>query len=323
MTWYKVLLSLLIGLLATSAKPQNLDWPSKGLRVVTAFAAGSASDILARMVAEDLQNAFKQPVLVENKPGASGIIAADYVAKSAPDGYTLFLTTNTVNSANPYLFKKLPYDPIKDFTAIGRIGFAPFVLAVNNSLQVKSVEELIAFCKKKENQASYAYGNSTGQIAGAAFSNLTHMDVSVVAYKSTPQALTDLMGGQVTFLFVDLASSRPHVNSGRVRALAISTEQKTSLAADLPTVANAAHLPGFDLAAWIGIIGPSGIPAPIVNKLNERLVQFLSRKDIVEKLSLQGIEASPSTAAELDEYMKKQLDIWGKKVRDAGIVPEV
>jgi len=301
---------------------QAQEWPNKPVRVVTAFAAGSASDILARMVAEDFQGHFKQSFVVDNKPGASGIIAAENVAKSPADGYTLFLTTNTVHSANPYLFKKLPYDPIKDFTAIGRLGYAPFVLAVKNDFPAKNVQELMAYARKPENKASYAYGNSTGQVAGAAFSSLSRLNASAVPYKSTPQALTDLIGGQVTFLFVDLASSRPHVQSGRVRALALSAEQKSALAADLPTVAEQANLPGFDLAAWIGVVGPAGMPPAIVNKLSERLAAMLVRKDVAERLVGLGVEAHPSTAAELDAYMKKQLDGWGRKVKDAGIQPE-
>ena len=313
-----------IALAVASALPtvQAQEWPNKPVRVVTAFGPGSASDILARMVAEDFQGHFKQSFVVDNKPGASGIIAAENVAKSPADGYTLFLTTNTVHSANPYLFKKLPYDPIKDFTAIGRFGYAPFVLAVKADFPAKNVQELMAYARKPENKASYAYGNSTGQVAGAAFSSLSRLNASAVPYKSTPQALTDLIGGQVTFLFVDLASSRPHVQSGRVRALALSAEQKSALAADLPTVAEQANLPGFDLAAWIGVVGPAGMPPAIVNKLSERLAVMLVRKDVAERLVGLGVEAHPSTAAELDAYMKKQLEGWGRKVKDAGIQPE-
>lgn len=298
------------------------EWPSKPIRIVTAFAAGSASDILARMVAEDFQAHFKQTVVVDNKPGASGIIAAENVAKSPADGYTLFLTTNTVHSANPHLFKKIPYAPIQDFTPIGRLGYAPFVLAVKSDLPVKNLTELLAYARKPEHRASYAYGNSTGQVAGAAFSTLAGLNASAVPYKSTPQALTDLIGGQVTYLFVDLASSRPHIQSGRIRALGLSSEQKSALVPDLPTVSQGANLPGFDLSAWIGIVGPAGLPTAIVNQLSDRLAALLTRPDVANRLSGMGIDIHPSTASELDAYMKKQLSVWGKKVMDAGIQPE-
>ena len=297
-------------------------YPSRAIAMIVPFPPGGPTDTYARMVAAKMQERWGQPVVVENRGGANGNLGGEAVAKSPADGYTLFLTTNTVHSANPYLFKKLPYDPIKDFTAIGRFGYAPFVLAVKADFPAKNVQELMAYARKPENKASYAYGNSTGQVAGAAFSSLSRLNASAVPYKSTPQALTDLIGGQVTFLFVDLASSRPHVQSGRVRALALSAEQKSALAADLPTVAEQANLPGFDLAAWIGVVGPAGMPPAIVNKLSERLAAMLVRKDVAERLVCLGVEAHPSTAAELDAYMKKQLEGWGRKVKDAGIQPE-
>ncbi len=308
------------GLVALPAAAQ--DWPAKPVRIVTAFGPGSASDIVARMIAEDLQGAFKQPFVVENKPGASGILAADMVAKSPPDGYTLFLTTNTANSVNPYLFRKLPYDPIKDFSPIARICYFPFVLAVNAELPVKSVAELIAWGRNPQNKASYAYGNSTGQVAGAAFNSLTSMGATPVPYKSTPQALTDLIGGQVSFLFVDLASSRPHTSANRVRVLAVTTEQRSAIVPDLPTVAAAAQLPGFDLAAWVGVVGPAGMPPAIVNRISAQINAMLARKEVADKLVAMGAEVAPGTAAVLDAYMKRQLEVWGHKVRDAGIQPE-
>ena len=298
------------------------EWPARPVRIVTAFGAGSASDIVARMIAEDLQSTFKQPFVVDNKPGASGILAAEMVAKSPADGYTLFLTTNTANSVNPHLFKKLPYDPIKDFTPIARVCYFPFVLAVNANLPVKNVAELLAFGRTAQNKLSYAYGNSTGQVAGAAFSSLTRLDAAAVPYKSTPQALTDLIGGQVTFMFVDLASSRPHVASGRVRVIAVTSEQPSAMAPDLPTIAAAAQLPGFDLVAWVGVIGPAGMPPAVVNRLSTRIASMLARKEVVDKLVSLGAEVAPGSAAELDAYMKRQLDVWGRKVKDAGIQPE-
>ena len=261
-------------------------------------------------------------MLVENKPGASGMLAADLVAKAPADGYTLFLSTNTAHSVNPHLFKKLPYDPIADFTPITRICFFPFVLAVPAASPAQSVAELVALGRASGGKLSHAFGNSTGQIAGAAFSALTHLDVAAVPYKSTPQALTDLVGGQVSFLFVDLASSQAQVKAGRVRLLAVSSAQRSPQAPNLPTLAVAAGLPGFDLSAWVGELGPAGLPADITQRVSDLVQRWLGRKDIADRLVAMGADVAPSSAAELDRYMREQLQAWGRKVRDAGIVPE-
>jgi len=298
------------------------DWPNKPVRVVTAFGPGTASDMVARMIAEDLQTAFKQPFIVENKPGASGIIAASMVAEAAPDGYTLFLTTNTANSANPYLFKKLPYDPIKSFTPIARVCNFPFVLAVEANLPVNSVAELIEYSKKAPNGLSYAYGNSTGQVAGAAFKSLANVNATAIPYKSTPQAMTDLIGGQVAFMFVDLASSQPNMKAGRLRTLAVSTEKRSRLAPELPSIAEAVNLPGFDLAAWVGVMGPAGMAPEITEKISTQINAMLARPEVVKRFTDMGAEVSPAPAAEFAKYLEHQLTVWETKVREAGIQPE-
>lgn len=297
-------------------------WPAKPVKIVTAFAAGSASDIIARMLAQELQAEYNQPFVVDNKPGASGFIAAEFLTKSAPDGYTLMLTTNTVNSANPHLFKKLPYDPIKDFTPIARICNATFVLAVAAENPAKSVAELISAARANLGKTNFAYGNSTGQIAGAAFNNLVGLGATAVPYKSTPQALTALVAGEVTFLFVDLASSQALLKGGRIRALAVTTEARSSLAPDVPPLATSANLPGFDLAAWVGIVGPAAMPADIVNRLSASINRILARKEVTERLTALGTDVSPGTSVELQAYMAQQLVSWRDKIKAAGIQPE-
>ena len=316
-------LALITGLATTDAFAQAAQtWPNKPVRIVTAFGAGSASDIVARLLAEELQASFHQPFVVENKPGASGMLAAENVAKSAADGYTLFLSTNTAHSVNPHMFKKLPYDPIADFTPVARICYFPFVLAVNAASPVKTVEQLVALGRQAQNKMSYAYGSGSGQIAGAAFATLTKMDAAAVPYKSTPQALTDLIGGQVNFMFVDLASSQALVKSGRVRLLAVTTEQKSPQAPELPTIAAAANLPGFEVTAWVGVLAPANLPADITNRLSEQITRTLQRKDIADRLTALGADVAPGSAAELDRTMRTQLLSWGRKVKEAGISPE-
>jgi len=302
------------------AAAQN--WPVKPVRIVTAFGAGSASDIVARTLAEELQKAFDQPFIVDNKPGASGIIAAEQVAKAAPDGYTLFLSTNTAHSANPFLFKKLPYEPIKDFTPIARVCYFPFVLAVNASMPFQTVPELMAYARDPAHKLSYGYGNSTGQVAGAAFNSLAKLDATAVPYKSTPQALTDLIGNQIGFLFVDLASSQAHLKSNRLRALAVTTERRSKMAPELPTVAESAKLPGFDLAAWVGVLAPAGLPKDIGDRLSMEINRALADKKILDKLTTLGAEVAPGNANELRSTMDQQLQVWGRKVKEAGIQAE-
>lgn len=309
-------------LVTTLGSAWSQTWPSKPVKIVTAFGPGSASDIVARLLAQELQGEFGQAFIVENKPGASGFIAAEYVAKSAPDGYTLLLATNTINSSNPHLFKKLPYDPLKDFTPIARVCNFPFILAVAADQPFKSVADLAGYAKTHPDKISFAYGSSTGQIAGAAFNSLTGLNAIAVPYKSSPQALTALAGGEVTFLFVDLASSQALLKSGRLRALAVSTIAKSELLPDLPSVASSASLPGFDLAAWVGVIGPAKMPTDVTARLSTSINRALARKPVSDRLASLGADVAPGTATELQAYMGLQFGVWRDKIKAAGIQPE-
>lgn len=307
-------------LVTSSAHAQA--WPSKPLRMIVPFGPGSASDILARLLADELRPALGQSVVVDNRPGASAQIAAEAVARAAPDGYTIFLTTNTSHSANPYLFRKLPYDPVRDFTPLGRVCFFPFVLAVDSRLPIRTPQELVQYAKANTGKVSYAFGNSTGQVAAAALNRLAGLGATAVPYKSTPQAMTDIMGGQVAFMFVDLASSGPHVKSGRLRAIAVSTDARTAIAPDLPTLRETLGIQGFDLSAWVGVFGPAGLPADIAERLSNELLAITRRPQIRERIEGMGGESAPASGAELGRYVVQQLDVWRTKVRDAGIDPE-
>jgi tripartite-type tricarboxylate transporter receptor subunit TctC len=319
-TLIRLTLALLLAAAGTWAGAQP--YPSKPVRIVIPFTAGSATDIVARAIAEELRGALGQPVVVESKPGASAQIGAEFVARSAPDGYTLFLTTNTSHSANPHLFAKLPYDPIRDFTPIGRISFFPFVIAVDAKLPIRTPAELVAYAKANPGKLSYAYGNSTGQVAGAALNNLMRLGAQPIAYKSTPQALTDVVGGEVAFMFVDLASSQQHLKAQRLRAIAVSTERRSQRAPELPTLGESLGLQGFDLSAWVGLFGPAGVPPDVVARLSDALQRIVESKAMHDKLESLGGETAPAGAAEFDAYVRRQLEVWGQKVRDAGIAPE-
>jgi len=297
-------------------------YPSKPVKIVVPFAAGSGTDIVARITAEELGKALGGSFVVDNKPGASAQIAAEFVAKAAPDGYTLFITTNTSHSANPSLFKKLPYDPIKDFTPVARTIYLPFTLVVDPKLPIKSVTELVAYAKASPGKVSYAYGNSTGQVAGATLSQMGRIDTIAVPYKSTPPAMTDIIGGSVAYMFVDLAAGRAQMQAGKLRPIAVSTEKRSTLLPDVPAVAETPGFAGFDLTSWGGMLAPAGMPRDIVDKLNAELRKIYARADVRERLGPIGAEPNTSSPEEMAEFLKVQLASWSKKIKDAGIQPE-
>ena len=297
-------------------------YPNKPVKIVIGFGPGSGTDIMARMLAEELRVALGQPFVVDNKPGASAQIAASSVAKSPADGYTLFFTSNSSHSVNPHMFKKLPYDPIADFTPIGGVAYFPFILAVNASVPARTPQEFVAYARANKGKLNYAYGTPTVQIPAEALNRLEKLEATGVPYKSSPGAMTDVIGGQAQFLVVDLASARPHLQSGRLRALAVTTSKRTALAPDLPTIEESLKLKDFDLAAWTGLFGPAGLPKDIQEKLSNTLLQILAKPEVRERITAAGAEPTPSDIATFTALVKRQLEVWGRKVADAGIQPE-
>ena len=295
-------------------------YPDKPIRVLVPFAAGSGTDILARVVTEELRSSLGTSFVIDNRAGASGQIAAELAARANPDGYTLFLSTNTPHSANPFLFKKLNYDPDKDFAAVTRMIYYLFILAVSPNSGFKTVPELIAYIKANPGKTSYAFGNSSGQVNGAYFVTAAKLDSLPVPYKSTPPAMTDLIAGQVQWMFVDAASSQGHVKAGRLRALAVMSDRRSPLMPELPAVGET--VPGFDTEPWAGMFVPAGTPKAVINKLNREIVAALNKPAVHQRLAEMGLQPAPSTPAELDQYVKRQLAAWGKKIKDAGIQPE-
>jgi len=307
-----------LSLMSAFAIAQN--FPDKPIRVVVPFAAGSGTDILARIVTEEMRTSMGANFVIDNRAGASGQIGAELVAKAIPDGYTLFLSTNTPHSANPFLFKKINYDPIKDFAAVSRMIYYVFILIVNPNSGIKTVPELITYVKANPGKISYAFGNSTGQVNGAYFTSAAKLDALPVPYKSTPPAMTDLIAGQVHYMFVDAASSQGHVRSGRLRAIAVMSDKRSDLFPDLPGVGET--VPGFDTVPWAGMFAPAGTPKAVINRLNTEIVKAINKPSVNQKLAESGLQPSPSTAEELDRFVKQQLAAWGKKIKDAGIQPE-
>jgi len=296
-------------------------YPAKPITLIVPFAAGSGTDGVARIVAQKLSQRLKQQVLVENKAGASAQIGAEYVAKAKPDGYTLFMTTNTSHSANPSLFKTLRYDPIKDFTPIVRTGELPFAVAVNPALPVKSLQELLDYAKANPGKISYATPNSTSLVASETIKAMAKVDIVGVQYKSSPQALTDLIGGQLEMYVVDLGSGLSTIKSGKVRTLAVTPARGSKILPDAPPVAKT--LAGFDLTSWNGILGPAGLPKPIVDRLNAETQAVLAEKEVQDKLANIGFEVWPSKSPEeFAKYVADQLAYWTKLIKQAGIQPE-
>lgn len=316
----------LLGGLAAGALPglsaAQASYPQSPVKIIIGFGPGSGTDIISRLIAEELRQTLGQPFVVENRPGASAQIAATAVAKSAPDGYTLMLTSNTTHSVNPHLFKKLPYDPIADFTPIGGVAYFPFILAVNASLPIRTAQELVSYAQQNRGKMSYAYGTPTVQIPCEAINRLKQLGAVGVPYKSSPPALNDVVGGLVQFLVVDLASARPHLQSGRLRALAVTSAKRTALAPELPTVEEALGLKDFDLAAWTGMFGPAGLPKEVVSKVSGALQRSLAKPEVRERINALGADPTPSDTPAFTELVKRQLDIWGRNLALAGIQPE-
>ena len=296
-------------------------YPDKPVTLVVPFAAGSGTDSVARAVAAGLATRLKQPVIVDNKPGASAQVAAKYVAKAKPDGYTLFMTTNTSHSANPALYKSLKYDPIKDFTPVARVGELPFALAVNPAVPAKTLAELLDYARANPGKLSYATPNSTSLVAMESIKHIAKIDVLGVPYKSSPQAMTDLVGGQVQIYVADLGSGMGMLKTDKVRALGVTTAQPTPMLPGVPPIGQTVK--GFDLTSWNGIFGPAGLPQPMVQRLNTELQAVLADKDLQDKLAQIGFQVWPSkTPEEFTQYVAGQLTHWRTLIQQAGIQPE-
>jgi tripartite-type tricarboxylate transporter receptor subunit TctC len=309
-----------IAMLASFASVADT-YPSRLITLIVPFAAGSGTDAVARVVAQELSQALNARVVVENKAGANGAIAATFVAKAPPDGYTLFMTTNTTHSANPSLMKSIAYDPMKDFSPITRGGNLPFMLVVNPGLPANSVQELIAHAKANPGKLTYAYGNSTGIVAGESFKRAAGIDVPKIPYRSTPPAINDVIGGRVSFMFTDLATGLPQVKGGNLRALAVTTQERSAVVPELPSMKEAG-LTDFDLTSWNGIFAPAGTPKEIVDKLNAELRAILAKPEVKARLAEMGFDAFSSTPEELEAFVKSELVKWTRLIKEAGIEPE-
>jgi tripartite-type tricarboxylate transporter receptor subunit TctC len=312
------LLALVSAMSIATALAQTPTYPTRTVTLVLPFAAGSGTDTTTRIISKELGTALGVGMVIDNKAGANGSIAASYVARANPDGYTLFVTTNTTHSANPYLLKTLSYDPMKDFTPIARTGDLPFMLVINPEIPANSVQDLIALAKKEPGKYSYASGSSSAIVSGATFARLAGLDLLHVPYKSSPPALTDVIAGRVSMMFVDVLTGLPHVNGKALKALAVTTKSRSALLPELPSM-DEAGVKGFDITSWQGYLGPANMPKEIVLKLNGEIQKIINRPEIKKELGERGMEAFSGPSEEFEKFLKDQLVVWEKLITDAGI----
>ena len=294
------------------------DYPTRPITLVAVFGPGSASDTICRIIANELSPMLGQPIVVEDRPGADGALAALYVHHESADGYTLLMGTNSPLSADPFIHKDINYDPIKDFVPITRVGSFTLMLVVNPQLPIHSVKELVDYARANPGRLTYASGNTAGIVGMETLKHTAEVSILHVPYKTTAPALEDIIAGRVSMMFADFTSAMPHVAAGTIRPLAISRIKRSTLYPDLPTL-DEAGLKGFNLDAWAGIVAPAGTPSEIVTKLNVALRKVIDSPQVQAKFKNVGFEGFSSTPQELGDYMKAELVDWGKMVKDAGI----
>jgi tripartite-type tricarboxylate transporter receptor subunit TctC len=309
--------------LAMSVLCNAQTFPVKPIRVVVPFAAGSATDTMARAYGQEMSKLLGQTVVVDNKPGASGMIGAETVARAAPDGYTLLLGTNSTNAANASLFKKLPYDQEKDFAPVAFLGAVPLIVAVNNDFPAKTLRELIAYAKANPGKISFAAASASQRVATEMLNGMAGTKMTYVPYKSSPNAITDLISGQVQLFTADLAVTLAQVKAGKIRGLAVTSAKRTPLAPDLPTVNEAAGLKGYELIAWFGAFAPANTPKEVITTLNAAINRAVSEsKELRERMDALGVEMNPQSPEFLARFARSEAQKWAKAIKDAGIEPE-
>jgi len=309
-------------LAAPAAFAQNAaKYPAKALTFVVPFAAGSATDQIARALGQYVTQETGQAVVVENKGGASGMLAAQGVARAAPDGYTVLITTNTTHAANEHLYKKLPYDPVKDFAPVTGLGKGGQVLVVSAASPHKSVKDLVAYAKANPGKLSFGSGSSSSRMAGEMLKQLAGVDLLHVPYKSNPLALTDLMGGQIDLMITDVSTGLPQVQAGKLKALGFSTQERSSMLPDVPTIEQAG-VKGYNMGYWFAAYLPAGTPPQLVSQLSTLLGKAVESKQAASFYSLSGTTRWHGSPEELGRFQAEETAKWGKVIKAAGIEPE-
>lgn len=311
-------LAATLALLACALPAHAGTYPSKPIKIVVPFGPGGFTDVVARILQKDLAPAMGQPIIIENRPGAGSTIGTDTVAKAAPDGYTLAMISTT-HVISPHLYKTLPYDPIKDFAPVMKLGEGPYVLVVHPSLPVTTVAELVAYAKAHPRQVYFASsGNGSSQhLVGALFMMMTGAPLTHVPYKGSNQAMQDLIGGQVKVSFVGLPNALANLRSGKLRALAVTTRTRSAELPDVPTM-DEAGVRGYEATIWLGLLAPKGTPREVIRKINEEATRALSTAEARARVRSAGVEVATGTSAEFGALLQSEYDRWGKVVRETG-----
>lgn len=315
-----MLRTLVLALLVVSGAAEA-QFPAKPIRVVVPFPAGSATDTITRVLAQSVSQSIGQTVVVENKAGADGAIAAAEVAKAAPDGHTLLMATNSPMSAVPAMKKNPPYDPVADFTPITDVGRYTFFIVVHPSVPAKTLKELIDHARANPGKVNYATGNTTGIVSTAFFASLAKIDLVHVPYKGEPQALTDLVAGRVQLMFCSSGTSMPQIREGKLRPIVTTLAKRTHLLPELPTIAEAG-MPEFSITSWAGLFGPAKMPSAVVERLNKEFVAAMGRSDVQAAMEKQAFALSPSSPRELAAFVKEQMESYRRILRAAGVEPD-
>ncbi len=314
-------LGTLAAALACGLPAQAQQFPDKPVTLVVPVAAGSATDQVARALAQGISAETRQSVVVDNKPGANAFIGAQAVARAKPDGYTVLIGTNTTHAANEHLYKKLPYDPVKDFEPITALGRGGQLMVVNPSLPVNSVADFVKLAKSKPGKLSFGSGSSSSRVAGELFKQLSGTYIVNIPYRSNPPAVTDLIGGQIDVMFTDMATGLPQVKAGKLKALGVTPKQRSPLAADVPTI-DEAGVKGYEMTYWFAAYAPAGTPAPVVQRLNELFHKAARGSAASSFYQPTGTEIFLNSPEELRRFQAAESQKWGRIIKTSGIEAE-
>ena len=319
----KLSLRLLLLLIATVALAHAQPYPSKPPRIIVGFTAGGPSDIVARMVAQQLTERMGQSFIVENRVGATGTIGAELVAKAPADGYMLYLASQTTHAVAPAMYAKVGYDPLKDFATVVRVVHNPLLMVVNPSVPVKTLKDLIALAKARPGELNFATGGigSSPHMSMELFKSTVKLDMVPIHYKGDGAAIIDIVGGQVPLLTSSISALLPYVRSGKLRGIAVTSLKRSTVAPDFPTIAESG-LPGFEVITWFGILAPAATPKEIVNRLNGEIVQSVALPNVREQLTKMGFEIVANTPEQFAVFLKEENVKWGKVVKDLGLRAE-
>jgi len=318
----RIVLSVVIGVVILTAEAQAQSWPSRPVRIVVPSPPAGGTDIIARVMADNFSKVFKQQFFVENRPGAGNMIGIESVARAAPDGYTFLMTASTL-SLNSVLYKKISYDPIKDFAPITIAATAPNVLIITPSVPAKTLKEFIALAKKQAGKLTYGTPGigTSPHMSMELLKSLAGVDLQHIPYRGTAPALTDVISGQITSMFSNALTAKPQIESGKVRALGVTTATRSGTMPDIPAIAEAG-VPGYEAVQWYGFLAPAGTPQPILAQIHAEAMKALNSAEMKEKLASDGAEPAPSTPEAFAAHIRNEIDKWRKVAKAAGIEPQ-